>query len=76
MKWTLEANICDCHPDECSCDPWVIMCEDMRFITVFDKERGNLIVTSMNIVEGIAERLVFSGPGVKEATKLKLGDLE
>lgn len=49
--YTLETNYCNCHPATCSCDPWVIKRDGRKFVTVFDKENGELIVKAMNEME-------------------------
>jgi hypothetical protein len=46
--YTLETNYCNCHPATCSCDPWVIKRDGRKFVTVFDKENGELIIKAMN----------------------------
>jgi hypothetical protein len=49
--FTLEVNYCNCHPATCCCDPWVIKKDGRKFVSVFDKENGEIIVKSLNKTE-------------------------
>ena len=49
--FTLEVNYCRCHPANCNCDPWVIKRDGRKFVSVFDKENGEIIVKSLNKTE-------------------------
>ena len=49
--FTLEVNYCRCHPANCNCDPWVIKRRGVKFVSVFDKENGEIIVKSLNKTE-------------------------
>jgi hypothetical protein len=49
--YTIERNYCDCHPVTCNCNPWVIKENGTLFVTIFNKEDGELIVKAMNEME-------------------------
>jgi hypothetical protein len=49
--YTIERNYCDCHPDTCNCNPWIIKKAGNFFVTIYSKEDGELIVKAMNEME-------------------------
>lgn len=47
--YTVEINYCRCHPETCNCNPWVIKKDGKKFITVFDKQKAEIIVKALNL---------------------------
>jgi hypothetical protein len=48
-KYTVARNRCNCHPETCCCDPWVILDPNgKRFTTVFDEKTAHTIANAMN----------------------------
>ena len=46
--YTIAENKCSCHPETCCCDPWVILKDGEKFVSVFDKDKAQIIVNALN----------------------------
>lgn len=73
--YTIERNYCNCHPATCNCNPWIIKKDGDRFVTIYSKEDGELIVKAMNEMEKrTKKKVVFNKDEIntKTTTKTKI----
>ena len=51
IKYTLEVNSCNCHPETCNCSDYMIFKNKEKYTPVNNKEVGKHIVDSLNFFE-------------------------
>jgi hypothetical protein len=51
MKYKLVENWCRCHPETCNCNDWLILKDDERFVTIFNKETAEIITEALNFYD-------------------------
>lgn len=66
--WSVEPNYCDCHPETCCCNPWVLLTpESIKHSSYFKKSEALEVAEAMNAVvaakrsEVIAYLVVIEG---------------
>lgn len=47
-KFTFKENYCDCHPETCCCDDYIIMMGDVKVGTLSDYERVKEVLEILN----------------------------
>lgn len=48
VKYTVDRNLYDCHPETCSCDRWAIYQGADKFATLYDKRTAEKIIEALN----------------------------
>lgn len=48
--YKLEKNRCDCHPETCCCNPWAILKNGEKYVTIFEKLKAQTIVDALNAI--------------------------
>jgi hypothetical protein len=47
-RFTVEPNHCGCHPETCSCDPWLIRRDGERFSTCYYRHIADEVAAALN----------------------------
>jgi len=46
--YTIDKNKCNCHPETCCCNSWMILKDGKKFITIQDKNKAQTIIDALN----------------------------
>lgn len=49
--YSVEPNRCDCHPETCSCDPWVLLEDGKRITSFYNKKDADDTCKKLNALE-------------------------
>jgi hypothetical protein len=52
-KYVVKPNQCSCHPETCNCNPWAIYCDDTKFVTIFNRQKAELIKDALNFYTSV-----------------------
>jgi uncharacterized small protein (DUF1192 family) len=51
--YKVKRNRCDCHPETCSCAPWVVFKDGERILSLMDKDMAEDVAETLNNFESI-----------------------
>lgn len=57
MKYVVQWNSCDCHPESCGCKPYVLLRGEKRVTTFMEKDEANRIAAELNALASAQDEI-------------------